>query len=86
VTEEVWSWRFSGDGRERSVHTTAWPSVAEVAAVAVPEVHGTFDAAVEVLTKIRGTKTTAQKSLRWPVARLSISGPEAQLAAFGAGA
>jgi len=82
VTEEVWSWRFSGDGRERSVHTTAWPSVAEVAAVAVPEVHGTFDAAVEVLTKIRGTKTTAQKSLRWPVARLSISGPEAQLAAL----
>jgi valyl-tRNA synthetase len=82
VTEEVWSWRFSGDGRERSVHTAAWPILAEVAVVAVPEVHGTFDAAVEVLTKIRGTKTTAQKSLRWPVARLAITGPEAQRAAL----
>jgi hypothetical protein len=30
---------------------------------------------VEVLTKIRGTKTTAQKSLRWPVSGLRVSGP-----------
>jgi valyl-tRNA synthetase len=82
VTEEVWSWRFAGVGRERSVHTSAWPTLAEVAPVAVPEVHGTFDAAVEVLTKIRGTKTTSQKSLRWPVARLSITGPEDQRAAL----
>ena len=33
-------------------------------------------AAVEVMTKIRGTKTVAQKSLRWPVASLEIAGPE----------
>jgi valyl-tRNA synthetase len=73
VTEEVWSWRFAGEGARRSVHTSPWPSLDEVPR---PKVFGSFDAAVEVLTKIRGTKTTAQKSLRWPVARLDIVGPQ----------
>jgi len=75
VTEEVWSWRFAGEGARRSVHTSPWPSTDEIEAVPRPKVFGSFDAAVEVLTKIRGTKTTAQKSLRWPVARLDIVGP-----------
>jgi valyl-tRNA synthetase len=82
VTEEVWSWRFAGEDRNGSVHTTAWPSSGEVAAVAVPASRGTFDAAVEVLTKIRGTKTTAQKSLRWPVRQLGVTGPSDQLDAL----
>jgi valyl-tRNA synthetase len=76
VTEEVWSWRFAGEGPRRSVHTSSWPSADEVDDVPMPKVFGSFDAAVEVLTKIRGTKTTAQKSLRWPVERLEIVGPE----------
>jgi valyl-tRNA synthetase len=73
VTEEVWSWRFAGEG-SASIHTAPWPTRAEVEAVPMPAVAGAFDAAVEVLTKIRGTKTAAQKSLRWPVARLEIVG------------
>jgi valyl-tRNA synthetase len=75
VTEEVWSWRFAGEGPERSVHTTSWPVIDEVASVAKPPAHGTFEAAVEVLAKIRRAKTTAQKSLRWPVEALRIEGP-----------
>jgi valyl-tRNA synthetase len=76
VTEEVWSWRFADDDRP-SVHTSQWPSVDEIDAVARADHDGTYEAAVDVLTAIRGAKTKAQKSLRWPVARLSISGPEA---------
>jgi valyl-tRNA synthetase len=76
VTEEVWSWRFSGDDGRRSVHSSQWPSSDEIAAVPYPEVRGGFDAAVEVMTKIRGAKTTAQKSLRWPVSRLEIVGSQ----------
>ena len=34
------------------------------------------------MTAIRGAKTLAQKSLRWPVASLEIAGPEAALAAI----
>ncbi|MGD8440607.1 MAG: valine--tRNA ligase [Holophagae bacterium] len=75
VTEEVWSWRFASDD-EPSVHTTSWPATTEVGAVAPPEHDGTYEAAVEVLTAIRGTKTVAQKSLRWPVSKLEVRGPD----------
>ncbi len=75
VTEEVWSWRFAGEGAQRSIHTTPWPAVGEVDAVPRPEAAGSFEAAVEVLSKIRGVKTSAQKSLRWPVISLEILGP-----------
>jgi valyl-tRNA synthetase len=85
VTEEVWSWRFASDeGRERSVHTAPWPAEAEVAAVAAPDTAGIFDAAVEVLAAVRGAKTKAQKSLRWPVAKLEIAGPESSRKALEA--
>jgi hypothetical protein len=59
-----------------SVHIAAWPTAGELDEVPQPEVEGTFEAAVEVMTKIRGAKTLAQKSLRWPVAAIEIVGPE----------
>ncbi len=77
VTEEVWSWSFAGEGRAASIHTSKWPTAAELETVPRPEDAGTFEAAVEVMTKIRGAKTLASKSLRWPVAALEIAGPEA---------
>lgn len=77
VTEEVWSWRFAGAGKDAFVHTTKWPEVSEVAAIqGSPEA---FDAAVEVISAIRGTKTMAQKGQRWGVSALSIQGAEADL-------
>jgi len=82
VTDEAWSWRFAGAGRMQSVHTAPWPTVAEFDAVPKPEAEGGFEAAVEVMTAIRGAKTVAQKSLRWPVASLEINGPEAARAAL----
>ncbi len=82
VTEEVWSWRFAGEGREQSVHTSPWPTVGELEIVPRPEHEDTVEAAVEVMTKIRGAKTMAQKSLRWPVVSLEITGPEGARAAL----
>jgi len=82
VTDEAWSWKFAGDGRLRSVHTAPWPAVGEFDAVPKPEAEGGFEAAVEVMTAIRGAKTVAQKSLRWPVASLEITGPESARAAL----
>ena len=82
VTEEVWSWSFAGAGRERSVHTAPWPVIGELAAVPQPSATGVFEAAVEVMTKIRGAKTMAQRSLRWPVASLEIVGSEEDRAAL----
>jgi valyl-tRNA synthetase len=82
VTEEVWSWSFAGEGRRRSVHTAPWPRPSELDAAAGTPLEGTFEAAVEVMTAVRGAKTLAQKSLRWPVAKLEIAGPEAARAAL----
>ncbi|MFV2073413.1 MAG: class I tRNA ligase family protein, partial [Thermoanaerobaculales bacterium] len=82
VTEEVWSWSFAGEDRERSVHTAPWPVIGEFAAVRPPSATGVFEAAVEVMTKIRGAKTIAQRSLRWPVASLEIVGAEEDRAAL----
>ena len=77
VTEEVWSWEFAGEDRTKSVHTSPWPTPAEFDSVPRPEVEGSFEAAVAVMSEIRGAKTIAQKSLRWPVAGIEITGPEA---------
>jgi valyl-tRNA synthetase len=77
VTEEVWSWRFADDTGTASVHTSSWPTADEVESVSLEGTNGVLAAAVEVLGKIRGTKTTSQKSLRWSVEKLVIKGAEA---------
>lgn len=82
VTEEVWSWRLAGDGRLASVHTAPWPTAGETAAVAAPEAGAVFEAAVEVLSKIRGAKSESQKSLKWPVSALTIRGTTEALQAL----
>jgi valyl-tRNA synthetase len=84
VTEEVWSWRFAGAGRERSIHTSAWPTAAEFAAISLERAGRSYDAAREVSAAIRGAKTGAKKSLRWPVARLEVRGGDAEVAALRA--
>ncbi len=82
VTEEVWSWSYAGEGREASVHTSPWPSLTEFEEV--PNTYGsdTYDAAAEILSKIRGAKSIGKRSLKWPVERLIVTGPAANLAAF----
>lgn len=76
ITEEVWSWRSEG-----SVHTSAWPTVEELAAPE-PAEGDVYGAGVEVLRKLRQAKTVAQKKLRWPVASLTIRGSAEDLRAL----
>jgi valyl-tRNA synthetase len=77
ITEEIWSWHFADNGQ--SIHTTGWPTVAEVSAVEKPKHAKMFEAAVEVLSKIRGTKTKKKKKLRWPVAKLEVTASKKNL-------
>jgi valyl-tRNA synthetase len=75
VTEECWSWWPRDNRRERSIHTAPWPSSEEVAALPSRDRYaGSLAAAVEVLTAVRGAKSRAQKSLKWPVAALEAAG------------
>ncbi len=84
VTEEVWSWRFAGAGRLGSVHTSPWPTLAEFGASAGAQPGRVYPAACEVSMKIRGAKTAAKKSLRWPVAKLEVRGAGADIEALRA--
>jgi valyl-tRNA synthetase len=77
ITEEIWSWRFAGTGRNALVHLTAWPTIAEVERIVGDA--SAYEAAVEVLSIIRGVKTSAHKGQRWGVSDLTIRGDSAQL-------
>jgi valyl-tRNA synthetase len=66
VTEEIWSWRYSGESP--SVHLAKWPQWTVAKADET-----VFDAAVDVLSKIRGAKSEAKVSMKAEVARLEIA-------------
>jgi valyl-tRNA synthetase len=78
VTEEVWSWWQQG-----SVHRSAWPTAEELG------VHGgdssVYDVSAAVLGEIRKAKSTAQRSMRTEVTRVTVSIPPELSAALELG-
>lgn len=81
VTEEVWSWRMATEGNP-SVHTAAWPTMAEFAALPTGADSTVYRDAASLLAQVRSAKSTAKKSLRWPVVGLTITGADDLLAAI----
>ena len=81
VTEEVWSWWQPG-----SIHTAPWPTGGEFGP-ALPDggPGGTgpvLEVAAEVLGQVRRAKTTEKRSMRWPVAVLTVADTPERLAAL----
>ncbi len=79
VTEEVWSWWRSG-----SIHTAAWPERSEFTE-ALPDGTDTgpvLEVLAEVLGQIRRAKTTEKRSMRWPVATLTVADTAERIAAL----
>ncbi|MGA7270486.1 MAG: valine--tRNA ligase [Acidimicrobiia bacterium] len=66
VTEEVWSWWRAG-----SVHTSSWPTLAEL------EGHrgdpAVLDVTAQVLSQVRKAKSDAKVSMRTPVSSMTVS-------------
>ena len=80
VTEEAWSWWHQG-----SIHRAPWPDVTEFpAAIVRGTVSGPEDSVLSVvagvLGAVRRAKTTAKRSMRAPVARLTVVDNPARLA------
>jgi valyl-tRNA synthetase len=82
VTEEVWSWWKVG-----SIHTAPWPSPAELGG-SVSDNGGddttglVLEVASDVLGQVRKAKTEAKRSMRWPVATLTVVDTAARVAAL----
>jgi valyl-tRNA synthetase len=79
VTEEVWSWWQDG-----SVHLAEWPC-AEPAPEGVTD-DSVLDAVAAALVGIRGAKSQAKVSMRAPLARVEVSGPQPLVEAAAAAA
>ncbi|QZY28282.1 valine--tRNA ligase [Nocardioides coralli] len=73
VTEEVWSW-----WQEGSIHRASWPVSADLGAAAAAPA-AMIDAVAAALIGIRGAKSQAKVSMKAPLSRVEISGPEAQV-------
>jgi valyl-tRNA synthetase len=85
ITEEIWSWQYGKlAGQAKSVHRATWPKVMTVAssnAATAPNAE-VFALAKEVVSFVRGEKTTQRKSLMWPVSTLEVRGSTANLEAL----
>ncbi len=85
VTEEVWSWWHEG-----SLHRSPWPSAEEFpdaarttsvpAAGDDPSTDSVLSVVSQVLAVVRRAKTTAKRSMRAPVAKLTVIDDPARLA------
>jgi len=72
VTEEVWSWWQPG-----SVHQAPWPEPGELTDPGAGGDPAVLEVVSEVLGQIRRAKTGAKRSMRAPVAVLTVTdGPE----------
>ncbi len=81
VTEEVWSWWHDG-----SVHRSPWPGLGELPPATALDSQGTavLDMASEVLGAVRRAKSEAKRSMRAPVARLTVVDSEERVALLAA--
>ncbi len=80
VTEEVWSWWQDG-----SIHTAPWPTVIELGPAATDRFEdgeSVLDVVAGVLGRVRQAKSTAKRSMRSPVANLTVVDTPGRIAAL----
>ncbi len=84
-TEEAWSWIFSDPaGKNKSVHTSAWPEEKEFSGIPKPEMNDAFGATMEILAAVRKVKSEAKVSVKTPLKSLAISGKSDDIKIIGA--
>ncbi|GAA1964034.1 valine--tRNA ligase [Nocardioides panacihumi] len=80
VTEEVWSWwpsaHAGSDAEWTSIHRASWPTELELGSAAAAD-PSSLDAVAAALTGLRGVKSQAKVSMRAPLSRATVTGPEA---------
>ncbi|MFM7199446.1 MAG: valine--tRNA ligase [Myxococcota bacterium] len=82
ITEELWSHSFAGPERLASVHTSPWPTEAELGSESAATLP--YELAVEVLKAVRKAKGDAKVSMKTPLASLEVVAEAERLAALEA--
>jgi valyl-tRNA synthetase len=80
VCDEVWNASFKGS--EKSIHTKSWPNISETSDCPAPQFANSFEIALMAISKIRGLKTEAKKSLKWEISKLDLRISAEHLAAL----
>jgi valyl-tRNA synthetase len=73
VTEEVWSASFA-KAENDFIHASSWPKKEEVSDRYSDGNGELLELGKSVMSEVRGVKTKAQKSLKWPVTKMIIKG------------
>ncbi len=76
ITDEVWSWVFAEETGDSSIHLTTWPAVAELDAISMPDVNGSFSAACDAISAIRKAKSESGMSLNRELSVLNLETDE----------
>ncbi len=80
ITEEVWGWSFAGSLKQPSVHKAQWPAAAEMASA--PGDKLVLEITRKVLEAVRTRKAAEKRSVKWPVAKLTVECGPKQAAAL----
>lgn len=72
ITEEIYAGSFS---KGESLHQSSWPKINETPGYNAE----VLELAEKVLNEIRGAKSNAKKSLKWPVEKINVVCPSDQL-------
>ncbi|MGB0680430.1 MAG: class I tRNA ligase family protein, partial [Polyangiales bacterium] len=72
ITEELWSWDFASAGAA-SIHRAAWPTCAELSAVAPPDHPSCLSLAAAALGAIHKHKSEAGVSIGRPITALTLT-------------
>ncbi len=80
ITDEVWGWSYAAASGRPSVHKAPWPSSVEMSSAAGDKL--VLETARKVLEAVRTKKAAEKRSVKWPVARLSVECGPKQAAAL----
>ena len=73
VCEEIWSWSFAAETKQRSIHRAAWPGARDFAGIPAPADERSLELAVAALGAIFKSKADAAVSVGREVDQLVIS-------------
>lgn len=72
ITEEVWSWAFSEEKKQLSIHKTKFPTVADLENIKKPVLQATFGVALKFMDEVKKYKASKNLSFNATIEKVNI--------------